>query len=644
MADEIQASSDLPLEEQSLATPVWTQKRLVDFNGVCPSASYSLPFFLHDDHGVPAFLDERGNCIPFCIDSEYEAMDHCLVWLKYQGQGVGEEGSWRVSIYVLLGGGKFCARDVWRACKTWGSSPIMPKSPEAVFLLADYFEKGLTDGLPSGWILHTGRTTAVRLIPADTSALSKPDSMCAHANVAAQLNASLAGPGGVIIQRLLPSTFSRPCGRIHLRVRFQDVTGKGGGQSHWVGLQTWLGIGAVGLSHHFPFHYAFIHGDWRDEEFALDDKAKLVQHRGPHRKNNTMWQQSSVKRSSGWHLFELIFEDCPSGWHSVPDHTLNIMIDGEPLSVAPATGYADAESAWLASERGACGNWNSVEVMHTPMGRGTWDTGVQSVTPSSIWPWEIRAEEKGCWQFNLDGSLHEIPVTNLEAVEAVEEMPVTERAAGEAEAVQVEDVATVEEVLEVDDPADPVQLEPEIFKEIEKVAEQSMLEGFTEVLAPPRITSSRRRTRPKRTSTGNSTKSGLSVECWALPDETELARLDRVVSILLAKLDEAGMVVPSNFRRLEKCSEPQHESCVTFNFGSRRLHISTREGAGGRLTLVVRCGGGFLDFVEFVRRNGALEQLKLDRLQNTEGEGQQLSLTSVLVQGKRQVMHNQSQV
>jgi len=527
-------------------------------------------------------------------------MDHCLVWLSYNGLDMGrpaggEEIPWRPTISVLLGGGKFAARDIWRASKglLWRDSPARPKSPESVFLLAEYFCKGHVNGLPSGWELHTGLAKAVRLIPVDVPDKSRCKSSNAHLSTAVQLNASLAGPSGVTIRRLLPSAFSEPCGRLHFRARFQDLTAKGVGQSHWAGLQTRLGQGAVGLCHRFPQHYAFTHGDWNE------------------------WQQSSVRRSAGWHLFELIFED---------GH-VSIAIDGEPLSKAAAMGHGDAEVVCLTSERGSCGNWNSIEVLHTPVGRGTWDTGVQSVVPSDVWPWEVRSEEQGRWQVGPEGILHEMPATHVEEAVAEEEVAAVEDTIAEEEATVAEDAVIVAETVEVEET-------------VEEEAEQSTLEAFNEVPPPPRVTSSRRRARPKRTRAGNSTQSVLSVVCWALPGETELGRLDRVVRVLLEKLGEAGMTVPSNFGRLDNCSEPQHESCFTYSFGSRRLHISTREGAGGRLTLVVRCGGGFLDFIEFVRRNGAMEQLKLERLQNAEGDGQQLKFTSVLTQGKRQVMNS----
>eukprot|EP00812_Abedinium_dasypus_P012547 NODE_6059_length_532_cov_173.964361.p2 GENE.NODE_6059_length_532_cov_173.964361~~NODE_6059_length_532_cov_173.964361.p2 ORF type:complete len:128 (-),score=22.93 NODE_6059_length_532_cov_173.964361:131-514(-) len=70
--------------------------------------------------------------------------------------------------------------------------------------------------------------------------------------------------------------------------------------------------------------------------------------------------------------------------------------------------------------------------------------------------------------------------------------------------------------------------------------------------------------------------------------------------------------LPSNVRRIEVCKEPQHPTCYVYRFGTRRLHINLRHDADtGRIHLVVRCGGGFVDFVVFAKRHGGLEQLKV---------------------------------
>merc|ERR1719265_2592508 len=104
------------------------------------------------------------------------------------------------------------------------------------------------------------------------------------------------------------------------------------------------------------------------------------------------------------------------------------------------------------------------------------------------------------------------------------------------------------------------------------------------------------------------------------------------MNIFVEKLQEAGVILPENFARLEECAEPGHSSCYVYSFGTRRLHINTREGDGGRLTLVVRCGGGYLDFLDFAARHGRVEDLKLKRLSDSKGHGR-IQLTSVMSHG-----------
>merc|ERR1712178_478494 len=132
---------------------------------------------------------------------------------------------------------------------------------------------------------------------------------------------------------------------------------------------------------------------------------------------------------------------------------------------------------------------------------------------------------------------------------------------------------------------------------------------------------------------------GLTIECWSLPvpvPEERLARMDRVMGVFLEKLREAGVVLPENIRRLEACAEPQHPDCYIYSFGTRRLHVATREGDGGRLSLVVRCGGGFLDFADFAKRHGNIEQLRLQRRPDSRCN-QTIRLTSVLAKGALQL-------
>jgi len=62
--------------------------------------------------------------------------------------------------------------------------------------------------------------------------------------------------------------------------------------------------------------------------------------------------------------------------------------------------------------------------------------------------------------------------------------------------------------------------------------------------------------------------------------------------------------------------------------------MSTRVAQDGRLSLVVRCGGGFMDFLEFARRNGSLQQLKLQKQAPAQGAAR---FSSVLSGGRLKV-------
>lgn len=112
-----------------------------------------------------------------------------------------------------------------------------------------------------------------------------------------------------------------------------------------------------------------------------------------------------------------------------------------------------------------------------------------------------------------------------------------------------------------------------------------------------------------------------------------MTRVDRVMQQFLVALQEAGMVMPNNIRRIQACRVSGHSNCVVYHFGTRRLHVATNALGGGRLSLVVRCGGGYMDFVEFARRHGSLESLRLER-QLANDDRRAIRFASVLSSGK----------
>jgi len=128
----------------------------------------------------------------------------------------------------------------------------------------------------------------------------------------------------------------------------------------------------------------------------------------------------------------------------------------------------------------------------------------------------------------------------------------------------------------------------------------------------------------------------LTVECWALADETDIAQIERVVRHFVGLLEAEGALLPDNIHFIAPCREAAHQRCFVYRFGTRRLHFAARPTDDGRLTLVVRCGGGFMDFMDFVRRNGAVERMRLLRQIGAHSTGR-LSMTSVRAAGRVQV-------
>jgi len=275
--------------------------------------------------------------------------------------------------------------------------------------------------------------------------------------------------------------------------------------------------------------------------------------------NRFSWVNTGVTRALGWHLLELV-------WQATD---LFVLVDGEHVASATAAcstevGVEDAaafdDTVWLVAKRGDAGYWAAVEVFHTPpcTEGATWEVSARNGCLENggvRWPWHQRMAETGRWRL-ADGQIIDDPTPVLRESCLVESRP-TEIPAP---------------------PNEPAVPPPE---------EAAVPSGF------------------------------ITVECWSLrTTETELDRIERVVTTFVEGLRAAGVVLPENFQRLGRCgSRTDPQPCYIYRFGTRRIHMSVRELAGGRLCLVVRCGGGFMDFAEFGRKNGSCEQLKLLKLQ-----------------------------
>jgi len=301
--------------------------------------------------------------------------------------------------------------------------------------------------------------------------------------------------------------------------------------------------------------------------------------------------------------------------------------------------------------------------MHTPLGHGTWEMGVQDVKLGNRRPWRIHHQEEGTWEVEASGMVRKTSVDEPEDPRERRKRQASDQQKPEVDEPSLEAPAEVDEPIaeapeepleepSEEPPAEPeepsVEPPPEPFEE--SVADKP--EECERPVTPPKRTKTpsklaKGRTKPRSRGRGASPRTaspppskdpltGLAIECWMKPGETDLQRLDRVMDVFLGKLLESGVVLPDNISRIGKCGQPEHDACYVYNFGTRRLHIATREGDAGRLTLVVRIGGGFIDFVEFVRRNGSLEKLRLERRPDSKGH-EHIRLSSVMSHGRMQV-------
>jgi hypothetical protein len=69
-------------------------------------------------------------------------------------------------------------------------------------------------------------------------------------------------------------------------------------------------------------------------------------------------------------------------------------------------------------------------------------------------------------------------------------------------------------------------------------------------------------------------------------------------------LSSSEDVIPSNFMRLSE---------GVYQFGTRKIHAVIMSG-----NLVVRVGGGYMKFVEFVKKYGKFESIKIIKMKENE--------------------------
>jgi len=274
---------------------------------------------------------------------------------------------------------------------------------------------------------------------------------------------------------------------------------------------------------------------------------------------------------------------------SIESQKLTVMVDNEVVAVeSPSADSKDREEIWLVAKRGDVGHWSTVELLYTPPSESFRnEIGRQNeIAIGERRPWILEAQEKGRWQIKR-----------------------TTR--GRSMMHGKVDVDRVD---------------------------HSITSGIQLVSAVPPVPAVPAAARPA-TAAG-----ALAIECWTLPGESDLARIERVVSTFVDQLQAAGITLPDNLQRVGRCgarADPQ--PCFIYRFGTRRVHLNIREAEGGRLCLVVRCGGGFLDFAEFARKSGRIEQAKLFKLRCEPVKGRSvLQLSSVFSRGERHVKEMRS--
>lgn len=285
-------------------------------------------------------------------------------------------------------------------------------------------------------------------------------------------------------------------------------------------------------------------------------------------------------RTRGWHLFELT-RDIAGKWVA--------LVDGKTMGETPLLEATEGDVAEIrvvayGASRSA---WASIEVIGMPAVEGLWPPTTCRLMSGQedLLPWLVASPQEGRW------GVVETTVQSL-----VEEPP---------------EVEQEDDLQEEDDEEDEVEEEEAIP-------------------VVPSVPKAKKKGKGKHRPKATKDPSMFTIECWSLGSpETDVERLDRVMNVFVERLIEAGVVLPENLQRIKECGEPLHPGCFIYSFGTRRVHIAVREGDSGRLALVVRCGGGFLDFAEFARRHGSLEQLRFQR--RPESGGRQLvQLSSVL--------------
>lgn len=606
-----------------MAESIWTRWQVLWIPEINNEASYCLPFFAHYDLGPLLFTNPAGDPLPVCADTLYKASDHQLLWISYPADAEQPPGGATVHLYWIREGDKraegtehlwsdavllqaeaspfVCQADMFALAEYWASRPAHA-AWDVVGTSAEKLGTRVSVAGPPSDMLALGSSDGPS--PQGPAGAALRDSKLARAPMGLPLHLLASSTKPLCLTRRLPSVDS--CGRLHLRARFYDC---GTDQAFfWLTFASRLGQAAVGVVPAIKGFYAVI-GDTQ-----------------PLSNGHGTWQATGAARTQDWHVLELALQQEAQG------SMLTILLDSQVVCQLQCTARCPSEEVSLKVMPGTEAYWAGIEVLHTPPGHETWEVGVMSVSAGNRRPWRVRSAKQGRWKTTAgQPGIEVLPVEEEAEAEEEEQAPPAAQEGGEEQEEELEEVG--EECLHEASPHCCAGGEsPESSTESESEGEAATPARSSVTARKPVRKKGRKRTKKSRPATPDAFE-GLAVECWTKPDETAMQRLDRVMGDFLQKLCEAGVAMPSNIRRLGACEEPQHSNCALYSFGTRRLHLQVREGDNGRLTIVVRCGGGFLDFVAFVRRHGSIEDVKLQKRTDANGK-QRVQLVSVLAQSK----------
>lgn len=599
---------------------IWrSRQRLVFASPLKPGTQYTLPLILTSFDARNAVLaNEDGEVASCCQDSVSDSRDRVSIWVD------APAGDAPLYLYFL--------EEPTRGGQDYPASarPALAASlPEYVLPVAEFFRDGMLE-LLQRWTHRSevasnaySTQVAVQSWEDQTFLSSMPRPPCGGQILF--LDPSL---GYQTLARSPAVPMDDTVGCIHLRAFFYDDGEERTALGHWMGIESKLGSAAVGLA------------------FGMDGCYSILADAVPTGASGSYypWLRSTKDRSAGWHLFEIFLVDAQAKFFIDSDFVGSMGVQTQSVS----------EEVCLVSRCGGLGIWAGVELFHTPAGRQAWEIACRSLQHGDRVPWRCLTEE-GRWQADCQGvmrdvafraglfcritsvlqdlmssfahclpqytyqkGMHDYLGKNFQVVEVntdgMIQLRIPEREGKDiwwfppcAAAITImrqEESAPAEElvsplIVQENSPPEP---EPVVAMQSQDiVAPVGLL-----IVPPP----------PPPQMIG-----GLAIDCWTIPGESDLQQVERVVGVFMEAIVASGIVVPTNVRRIGRCQLPSDKGCFVYNFGTRKLHVSTRANEQGRLLLVVRCGGGFIDFVQFCRRHGGTENLCMTKATAERSQG-----------------------